>query len=95
MPFGKGGSLSRKTAKDRRNKRYTDRQRNFMDLTPPSQDEPTNQVLMPPSVGDLPEQRQPVPDVSEERRQHESSGRTHTVTHSFLFRQNCKMYATV
>ena len=33
-----------------------------MDLTP-SQDEPTNQVLMPPSVGDLPEQRQPVPDV--------------------------------
>ena len=85
MPFGKqkNHSLSRKTLKDQRNKRYTDRQRNFMDLTP-SQDEPTNQVLMPPSVGDLPEQRQPVPDVSEERRQHESSGRTHTVATLFI-----------
>ena len=43
MPFGKGGSLSRKTKKDRRNKRYTDRQRNFMDLSP-SQDEPAPQA---------------------------------------------------
>ena len=82
MPFGKGGNLSQKTKKDRRNKRYTDGQRNFMDLTP-SQDEPTNQVLVPPSDGDLPEQRQPVPVVSEERRQHESSGRTQTITTLF------------
>ena len=43
MPFGKGGSLSRKSAKDRRNKRYTDRQRNFIDLSP-SQDEPAPQA---------------------------------------------------
>ena len=51
MGFGKSKGLSRKSLKAKRDQRYLEGKRNFMDLTP-SQDESTSQA-QPPSTQEL------------------------------------------